>query len=156
RMTLVISGNVPPDQLGKLLDENLPKNLLEEPPAGVKAQSSRIAGAPPVPDLPSGPRIRRIAAPGAVPSLVIGWSRPQGFGKDGYVEQFAATVLGAFSTYGFKNDDILDIRASLEREKIGSQLVLTVVLASGKNPEGAMESVLDEVYRTWAQSEEVS
>lgn len=154
RMTLVIAGDVPPQQLGKLLDDNLPRSLLEPLPAGAAAQGSRIAGPPPVPDLPPGPQIRHIAAPGDTPTLVIGWSLPQGFGKDGYLEQFAAIVLGAASEFAFKDDDILDMQTSLDRERFGSTLVLTVTLASGKSPEGAMERVLDEVYKTWAQPED--
>jgi zinc protease len=145
RMTLVIAGDVPLDQLGK---------LLEEVPGKARPRGPRVAGAPPVPDLPPGPRIRRIAAPADAPSLVIGWSLPQGFGKDGYVEKFAATVLGAFSTLAFRDENILDIQASLDQQKLGSTLVLSATLAAGANPEGAMESILDQVYKTWAQSEE--
>lgn len=150
RMTLVVAGDLDLSQIGKLLEDNLPRTLLEDAPDGARVQGSRIATPPPVPDLPPGPRVRRIAGPADVPSLIIGWSLPQGFGKDGYLEQFAATVLEAFTSSAFDDDDVLALRTSLAREKSGSTLVLTVTLASGKNPEAAMDRVLDQVYRTWS------
>ena len=150
RMTLVVAGDLDVTQIGKLLDESLPRELLVDAPPGAISATPRIANPPPLPDVPPGPRLRRIRGPGDLPTLHIGWSLPQGFGKDGYLEQFAATVLGAAAGVAFKDEEILSISAALDRQKFASTLTLSVSLATGKDPEGSLERVLDQVHLVWA------
>lgn len=150
KMTLLVAGDVNPEGIPALLEKGVAAPFLVAPSAGPLKSASRIGpNPPPPPELPPGPVLRRIRAAAPVPTLHIAWSLPRGFDKDSHLQSFAFRALPGALSGAFKDDEILDIGGSLDRGKLGSTLVLDVVLAEGKSPERAMEQVLDQMIWLW-------
>jgi predicted Zn-dependent peptidase len=151
KMTLLVAGDVDPEAIHALLGKGVAAPFLAAPASGpVKPPARLVANPPPPPPIPSGPVLRRIKAAAPVPTLYIAWSLPRGMDdKDAHLQTFAFRALPGAIGAAFKDEQILDIGGSLQRGKLGSTLVLEVLLAEGKDPERAMGQVLDKVISLW-------
>src|SRR5262249_48177188 len=69
-----------------------------------------------------------------------------------HLQTFTFRSLPQAVARAFKDERILDFDGSVEKGKLGTTLVLNVTLAEGKDPERAMEQVLDTVIRLWFTS----
>jgi len=151
KMTLLVAGQVDPEGIPALLEKGMATPFLAPPPGGpIKPATRLVAKPPPPPDMPNGPVLRTIKAAAPVPTLHIAWSLPRGLDdKDAHLQTFAARALPGAVAGAFRDEQILDIGGSLQRGKLGSTLVLDVVLAEGKDPARAMEQVLDKLIELW-------
>ena len=61
-------------------------------------------------------------------------------------------ALGGPLSGVFREEDVTAVRASLQRGKSGSVLVLTFLLAEGRNPEKVFERALDQLFKLWRAS----
>ena len=149
KMTLVIAGDIDLTNPGKLL-QGFPGAIFDRAPPNTLQKLPRVALDPgEVPPMPPGPQILRIKAPVDMPTLNIGWSLPRGFDKSGPLQLAVYRALSGPLGGVFRDEDVIGLQASLERGKSGSVLVLTCLLAQGRNPEKVLERTLDQLFKLW-------
>ncbi len=155
-ITLFVSGDLDLATIVKVFDASFPHEFLDAPASGPVAPAHRLAqtsSLTPVPTpAPSG-RLETIRAPADRPVLYIAWSLPGGFGPQRYLERFARSVFsGASAAAATPGSNIAGVDTSLYEGRYGNTLVCSVSLKEGKEPEKALERVLDQVVRIWASS----
>ncbi len=144
--TLVVSGDFDPAEIDHLLGAALPAHLSGAPAGGAVPPARRLeASSARPPDPPPDTGIHWVKAPSDSPRLYIGWALPPGFGADAYAESFLARALVVTAEYKALEDDIVALDASLKQEKVGTTLILTVVLRTGLDPKRSAGHVLDVV-----------
>ena len=86
RMTVIISGDIDPAAIGKVLDAAFPKQFLEPGPSGpvaVRPDFRRRARSPRAAERSDA--LIPVRAPSEVPLVFIGWAVPSGYDKEGYL-----------------------------------------------------------------------
>ena len=150
--TMVISGDLDPKAIGKVMDSYLPAVFLADPPPGTPPAAPRLSSpAPAIPKLAPAPSsLERIKGPVDGPTLYIGWSLPRGFDADGYLQLYVQQLLDGQAIFATLSDvDIVGLDSDLEQGKVGSTLVVTVALRDGLHPERSAEKVLDQLVGLW-------
>jgi zinc protease len=151
KITLVISGDVDPAAIGKVLDASFPAQFLEAPPTGVVPVVPRLVGAPapPAPPPAEGDLIR-VRAPSEVPLVFVGWSLPSGYDKEGYLASFVTQLtVRAVSRARAHDMDLYGVGAFLLRGKEASMLVVLGRLKSGSDPRRSGDQMMDQLFRLW-------
>lgn len=155
RMTLVIAGDLDLRRPGEVL-RGLPQAVFDKAAPDTLQKLPRVALDPGVvPAVPAGPQIVRLKAPVDVPTLNIGWSLPRSFDKSGPAQLAVYTALSGPLSGVFRDEDVTGLRTRLQRGKTGSTLVVTVLLAQGKNPDKVFERALDQLFKLYAASGDV-
>jgi zinc protease len=146
--TVVISGDFDPASLGPILDAAFPPSFLAAPPGGPVVPKSRLDPvAPRLAESPPDEGVRWVKAPADTPMLYIGWTLPRAYDADGYLQTFLASGLESIATHSVADNDVVSIRASIERGKLGSTLVLIAVLRTGADPKATANHILRVVSR---------
>jgi zinc protease len=149
--TMVISGDVDPKAIGKIMDTSLPRVFLADPPAGTLPPAPRLSSpAPTVPKLAPAPALERVRGPVDGPTLYLGWSLPRGFDSEAYLQLYVQQLLDGQAIWATVSDvDIVGLDSQLEQGKTGSTLVVAVSLRDGSHPERSAEKVLDQLVGLW-------
>jgi zinc protease len=147
-MTVVLGGDVDLSRQKELLEAVIPPVMRVTASPSELPHLPRVdSAASPPPELPPGPAVRRVRARVDLPTLTIGWSLPRGFGAAGNMQQLLEDLV-AFVAPPY-DEDVIGIGTYLQQGKLGSTLILTLVLAEGKNPERTTELVLDQIAYLW-------
>lgn len=151
RMTLVISGDVDPASIGKLLDASFPAQFLEQPATGPVSVKPRLSGSPAPPFPPSGGEdVIKVRAPSDVPLVFVGWSVPSGYDKEGYLASLVTQLTArAAARAGAHDMDLFGVGAFLVRGKEASMLVAFGRLKSGSDPRRSADLLMDQLFRLW-------
>jgi zinc protease len=154
--TVVISGDINPAEVGKLLGM-WPAEILFGPggPDGVAVPPrKRLAEKPviPVPN-PASTKLVRMKVPVLRPELVIAWAVPGGGRGNDMLIRFTGAALNIALFEGVEQkfkDDLLDIGAFAQPFIDGSIIMITASLKEGADPEKARRRLLDAVVNAWA------
>jgi zinc protease len=153
--TLVIAGDVDPDQVGRLLGR-WPAELLFGPGgAGGPARAPRpplrerlaSAAAP-----PHQRTLQRFEGPIAQPELVLAWSLPPGHRGDGALLRLTAARLGQALEEGLdptRDGDIEQVNTQSVELVHASIISLTASLRPGADPEWARTRLMDILGEAW-------
>lgn len=149
-MTLLVIGDIELDSISTLVEQSLPKQLLEA--HGKQLSSSRIARVAPEPPAPPPARLISQEAAVATPELWIGWSLPRAFDSDAYLVNFVETVVGgAVNASESEDEDINFVDTAVVDGKDASMLLCRVVLTSGGHPEKSYQHVLNALSHVWTR-----
>lgn len=146
--TIVIVGDVSLAEVGAVVEEAIPKELRAG--VGGKHPAPRMPanGAPP-PE-PSSPKLARKEANLPTPQLWIGWSLPRGFDADSIlldavVRTAQTALIGAFR----EDQDISNVRVTLQDGKEASMMLAAVHLRAANHPERSLDHALNQMVKLW-------
>lgn len=159
--TMVIAGDVNPDEVAKLLGM-WPAEVLfgpdgpEGPAVKPRKRFNELPTAEPPP--PVNTKLVKVKGPVLEPLLMIGWSLPGGLrGKDSKIS-FAAQALNVALGMGLERkfkDALQGVGAFGYPMVDGSIMVIQASLKQGADPEKIRRRLLDAVANTWAGDEDV-
>jgi zinc protease len=154
-ITLVIVGDVDLATIDDLIAEQLPSALVGEgTPVAPDKRLPSEAREPPL--APKAPMARHEAAV-PTPELYISWVLPRGFDAASSVQDFVRTAMERELWSAVHVDgDIAGIKTELIPGREASLLVCRVVLRQGAHPERSAEAVLDQLFRLWEPSGDVT
>jgi zinc protease len=149
-MTLHIIGDIDLNTISNLVEQTLPKPLVEG--SGSHSFSSRLPAVAPAPPAPPPAKLVTKEAAVATPELWVGWSLPRGFDANAYLVEFANTVIGkALWAAESEDEDIAFVRTFVANGKDASMLLCQVGLTRGGHPEKSLNHVLNALSRVWTQ-----
>jgi zinc protease len=149
-ITLLISGDLDAQQIGKLLDANFPAQFLDAPPGGKTPGARLPTTAPPVPAPPPRKPLETVSAPADGPTLYIAWSLPRAYDSDSYIQNFLASAVAQEAGGAFRTEsDVVGISTFVDRGRQSSTLIVEVQLGEGKNPEKSGERIIDQLINLW-------
>lgn len=147
-MTLLIIGDIDLKQVGSLVEQSLPKQLLEG--TGNKPRAVRLAPLAPEPPAPPPSALLQREAGVATPELWIGWSLPRAFDTDAYLVEFVNSAVGnALWGAEDEDEDIGFVNTFVVGGKEASMLLCQVGLTRGSHPEASYEHVLNALSDVW-------
>ena len=148
-MTLLIIGDVDLQSIGTLVEQSLPKQLLEGP--GQKPVASRLPPVAPAPPEPPPSTLTTKEAAVATPELWVGWSLPRAFDTDAYLVEFVNSAVGSALWQAEREDeDIAFINTFVVDGKDASMLLCQVGLTRGGHPEKSYQHILNALSRVWS------
>lgn len=149
-MTLLVIGDIDLTTIGTLVEQSLPKALLEG--SGQKPPVSRISAVAPVP--PEAPPFKLLTRETAVatPELWVGWSLPRSFDTDAYLVDFVNSAVGsALWQAELEDEDISFVNTFVVDGKEASMLLCRVGLTRGGHPEKSYQHILNALSKVWTQ-----
>ncbi len=159
--TVVIAGDVNPDEVAKMLGM-WPAELLFGPggPEGPAVPPRpRFKETPaPLPPPPVDTKLVKHKGPVLEPVLMIAWSLPGGLRGDDMKAQFAAQALTVALGMGIERkykDELESMGAGHLAFADGSVMLIQAQMRPGADPERIRQRILDTVSNTWAGDEEV-
>lgn len=159
--TVVVAGDVNPDQVAKLLGM-WPAELLFAPggpDAPALAPRTRFKDIPVAePPPPVNTTLQKFRGPVLGPTLLIGWSLPGGLRGNDMKPRFAAQALNVALATGIERkykDALEGLGAAVLPFVDSTVMLIQASLKPGADPEKVRNRILDAVSNTWAGDEDV-
>ena len=145
-ITLVIVGDIDLASLPALVGAALPAALTRVPEGGrLPPPRGTARDAPPVPPLPDRPAVQRIRAAVDTASIYLGWSLPRAFDADARLQAMITHQVQRAAARA-RSDDVVGVRAWLDKGRFGSTLVCSVRLRDARRAEKAAEAIMDAIF----------